>query len=179
MSRASKYVEWCIRKAKKESEECVKLGKRIKHRGLLKINSNIEESKKHIKKAEHDFSAVSKFNKGGYSDWSITAGFYCIYHCFLAIAIKFGYESKNQICTIALIESLQNEGKIKINKEIIELMKYEEEQNIHEESIIEAREEYSYGIDLEIKDNKYLDKVEKLCQEMIDATKDIAYESRQ
>ena len=66
MSRASKYVEWCIKKAKKESEECVKLGKRIKHRGLLKINSNIEESKKHIKKAEHDFSAVSNFNKGGF-----------------------------------------------------------------------------------------------------------------
>jgi len=58
-------------------------------------------------------------------------------------------------------------------------MKYEEEQNIHEESIIEAREEYSYGIDLEIKDNKYLDKIRTLCQEMIDVAKEIIYDARQ
>ena len=53
MSQASKHVEWCINKAKKEVEECKKLGKRIKHRGLLKIEPNIEEAKRHIKKAEH------------------------------------------------------------------------------------------------------------------------------
>ena len=58
-------------------------------------------------------------------------------------------------------------------------MKYEEEENIHEESIIEAREEYSYGLDLEIKDDKYLDKIEKLCREMIDTTKGSISEARQ
>lgn len=35
MSQASKYVQWCLHKAKKEIEECKKLGKRAKHRGLL------------------------------------------------------------------------------------------------------------------------------------------------
>ncbi len=38
MSQASKQVEWCLSKAKKEIEECKKLGKRAKHRGLLKIS---------------------------------------------------------------------------------------------------------------------------------------------
>ena len=178
-SQIFKHLEWCMRKAEKEIEECKKQKKKVRHRGLIKIEPNQKLAAAHIEKAIHNLKLLNFLRENGFSDWSVTAGFYSMYHCFLAIAIKFGYESKNQICTIALIESLQNEGKIKINKEIIELMKYEEEQNIHEESIIEAREEYSYGIDLEIKDNKYLDKVEKLCQEMIDATKDIAYESRQ
>ena len=42
MSQASKHVEWCLNKAKKEIEECKKLGKRQKHRGLLKTNPNID-----------------------------------------------------------------------------------------------------------------------------------------
>jgi len=45
MSQASKHVEWCLNKAKKEIEECKKLGKRVKHRGLLKNDPNIDEAK--------------------------------------------------------------------------------------------------------------------------------------
>ena len=175
MSRASKYVEWCIKKAKKESEECVKLGKRIKHRGLLKINSNIEESKKHIKKAEHDFSAVSKFNKGGYSDWSITAGFYCIYHCFLAIAIKFGYESKNQACTVALIEYLKESNKINIDNKFIEMLKYHDMEEIQKNVIIEEREFYIYGTETSVKDKTKINSLIKNCKEIIDLTKEIVF----
>ncbi len=174
-SQISKHLDWCIKKAEKEIEECKKQKKKIHHRGLSKIEPNQKLAVAHIEKAVHNLKLLNFLRENGFSDWSVTAGFYSIYHCFLAIAIKFGYESKNQTCTITLIESLQEDGKIKINKEIIELMKYEEEQSIHEESIIEAREEYSYGIDLEIKDKKYLDKIEKLCQEMIDTTKEIVY----
>src|SRR3990167_8583795 len=112
MPQASKHVKWCLNKAKKEIEECKKLGKRIKHRGLLNIELDIEGARKHIEKAEHNLNAISKFKEIGFSDWSIAAGFYSIYHCFLAIAIKFGYESRNQICTIALMELLKEEGKI-------------------------------------------------------------------
>lgn len=98
-----------------------------------------------------------------------------MYHCFLAIAVKFGYECKNQTCTIALIQSLQEEGKIKINPEIIEFMKYEEVENEHENSIIELREDYTYGVELEVKDEKHLNKIEKLCIEFIDSIKEIIY----
>ena len=93
MSQHTKQIEWCLKKAKKEINECKKQGKRLKHRGLLKINPNIEEAKKHLAKAEHNFNGVTKFKQIGFSDWSMSAGFYCIYHCFLAIAAKFGYES--------------------------------------------------------------------------------------
>ena len=45
MSQHTKQIEWCLKKAKKEINECKKQGKRLKHRGLLKINPNIEEAK--------------------------------------------------------------------------------------------------------------------------------------
>ena len=123
MPQASKHVKWCLNKAKKEIEECKKQGKGLKHRGLLKINPDIDEARKHIEKAEHNLNAISRFEEIGFSDWSIAAGFYSIYHCFLAIAVKFGYESRNQACTIALMELLKEEGKINIDAKFIDMLK--------------------------------------------------------
>ena len=68
MSQASKHVEWCINKAKKEIEECKKLGKRLKQRGLLKSDPDIDKAKKHLAKAEHNYSGIAKFNEIGFSD---------------------------------------------------------------------------------------------------------------
>ncbi len=66
MSQASKQVDWCINKAKKEIEECTKLGKRAKHRGLLKSSPDIEEAKKHLAKAEHNLRGITRFREIGY-----------------------------------------------------------------------------------------------------------------
>lgn len=123
MSQASKHVKWCLNKAEKEIEECKKLGKRLKHKGLLKIDPDIDKAKKHIEKAEHNLKAISRFKEIDFSDWSIAAGFYSIYHCFLAIAVKFGYESQNQTCTIALTEWLKEEGKIDIDAKFIDTLR--------------------------------------------------------
>ena len=84
MSQASDKVKWCLRKAEKELKEGTK------HRGLVKAEANLIEARKHILKAEHNLSAIEYFNKGNYSDWSMSAVFYCVYHCFLAMASKFG-----------------------------------------------------------------------------------------
>ena len=119
MSQASKQVEWCLNKARKEIEECNKLGKRPKHRGLLRENPNIEEAKKHLAKAEHNLDGITKFREINFSDWSMSAGFYCIYHCFLAIASAFGYESANQTCTIALMRFLKENKKIQLDEKFI------------------------------------------------------------
>ena|SRR3989344_4132171 len=126
MSQASKYIEWCLNKAKKEIEECKKQGKRVKHRGLLKGSPNIEEAKKHLSKAEHNLLGMTRFKEIGFSDWSMSAGFYCIYHCFLAVASKFGYESSNQTCTISLMKYLKEEKLIDIDEKFIDLLEYEE-----------------------------------------------------
>ena len=175
-SQASKHLDWCLNKAKKEIEERKKQKKKIRHRGLIKIEPDKKLALGHLQKARHNLEVFQLLRKNGFSDWSITAGFYALYHCFLAIAAKYGYESKNQTCTIALIENLQEQGKISINPDIVNFMKYNEEENHHEESIIELRESYTYGVDLEVGDKEQLNKIEKLCVEFIDFTKNIIYE---
>ena len=174
MSQHTKQIEWCLKKAKKEIDECKKQGKRLKHRGLLKINSNIEGAKKHLAKAEHNFNGVTKFKQIGFSDWSMSAGFYCIYHCFLAIAVKFGYESGNQTCTISLIRHLKEQKKIDFDEKFIELLEYEEFENV-EESFIDLREDYTYGVKISVEDEAKINELKKICKELIDITKQIIY----
>src|SRR3989344_5772634 len=169
MSQASKYVHWCLTKAQKEIEDCKKLGKRQKHRGLLKTDPDIEEAKKHLAKAEHNLEGITKFKEIEFSDWSMSAGFYCIYHCFLAIAATFGYESANQTCTISLMRFLKEENKITLDEKFIELLEYKE----MDDSVIDLREDYTYGVTISVKDEAKLDELKRTCKEMIDITKEI------
>lgn len=176
MPQASKHVKWCLNKAKKEIEECKKLGKRLKHRGLLKINPNIDEARKHIGKAEHNLNAISRFKEIGFSDWSIAAGFYSIYHCFLAIAVKFGYESRNQTCTIALMELLKEENKINIDAKFIDMLKSADIEEMQENKVIEMREDYTYGVEISVEDETKIKDLVKACKELVDIAKDIVFE---
>ena len=173
--QVSKRLDWCLNKATREVEECKKQKKKVRYRGLLKIEPDNKLAFGHLEKAKHNLEVFRLLRKNKFSDWSITAGFYTLYHCFLAIAIKYGYESKNQTCTIALIEILQEQGKISINQDIIDFMKYNEEENNHEDSIIELREDYTYGIDIEVNNKEQLERIENLCVEFIDSTKEIVY----
>ena len=174
MSQHSKQVEWCLKKAKKEIEECKKQNNRIKHRGLLKVKPNIEEAKKHLAKAEHNFEGIIKFKQIGFSDWSMSAGFYCIYHCFLAIAAKFGYESGNQTCTISLMRYFKEENKIDLDEKFIELLEHEKIEKT-EESFIDLREDYTYGVQISVEDEAKINELKKSCKECIDVTKQIIY----
>src|SRR3989338_1151233 len=169
MPQAENKVKWCLDKAKREIEEG------LKHRGLVKIEADLNEAKKHIKKAEHNFKAVVILQKSGFSDWSVSAVFYTIYHCFLGIIAKFGYESRNQECTIALIEHLKQQEKIKLSFEIVEALKSVENEERHEKSAIELRENFQYGTETKI-DDKHLTELKHLCQKAIEETKKIIYD---
>lgn len=173
MSQASKQLDWCLHKAQKEIEECRRLGKKPKHRGLLKVNPDSEQALDHIAKAEHVLHATEYLIKGDFSDVSTGTLFYSMYHCFLAIAIKFGYESGNQTCTISLIEYLKDEGKIELDSKYIDLFKYEEVE-AEEESIIDMRENLTYGTSIEANKRK-LEEIIQLCKTLIDQTKAIVH----
>ncbi|MBI2112535.1 hypothetical protein HYT52_03305 [Candidatus Woesearchaeota archaeon] len=123
MSHAKNKVEWCLNKAKRELQE----GK--KHRGLVKVNSNLEKARDHLAKAERNLKATLYFQKGGFTDWCSSSLFYVIYHCFLAILAKFGYETRNQECTFALIVSLIEDKKITIDLEVARISKTYPRQN--------------------------------------------------
>lgn len=96
-------------------KRCIAEGERGKerHKGLRKISPNTETAKAHLTKAIHNFEAMKRFHELGYSDWSVSAAFYTLYHGLLAILVQRGYESRNQSCTFALIEDFINKGEVK------------------------------------------------------------------
>ena len=166
MSHAENKVDWCLKKAEKELKEGEK------HRGLVKIKPSIEKAKQHIKKAEHYLKATDYLKKGNFSDISTSTVFYSMYHCLLAIAVKFGYESRNQECTFALINSLIEVGKIELKKELLDKIANLDVESAKEDTSIEIREQYQYGTEISIKDNLYKELFE-LAQRVISRTKEI------
>ena len=82
------------------------------------------------------------------------------------------YESRNQTCTVALIEWLIEENKIKLDKAFVELLKSDDESH----KVISIREEYTYGIGIRVQDEKRIEELIDMCKELIDETKNILFE---
>lgn len=136
---------------------------------------NKEKAKEHILKAEHYLRATEYLNNGNFSDISTSTIFYSMYHCLLAIAVKFGYESRNQECTFALVLSLSEDKKINFDKPLLDkIATLDAKENINTST--EIREQYQYGTSLSIKDNKLYQELFSLAQEVISKTKVILEE---
>ncbi|MDO8517390.1 MAG: HEPN domain-containing protein [Nanoarchaeota archaeon] len=168
MSPAKNKLSWCLQKAEKE------LKNNEKPRGLVIVKPDRNQALEHIKKAEHNLKGGIDFSKIGYSDWSASAFFYSMYQCLLAIAAKFGYESGNQECTFALIESLIEDKKISLDKKLLDKISSLEIQKETSTST-EIREEYQYGTKLSLNENLYKELLE-LSQKILSQTKEIIEE---
>lgn len=142
----------------KQLEDCLRSGKKgSRHKGLIKTGPDMKRAIAHLKKAEHNRDAMVYFYQSKrFSDWSASAGFYCVYHCCLAILAKFGYESRSQNCTFLLIESLISEGKI-MNITLNELKEIRDpEQSLQSsEKIVDIRESMQYGIRMSLRDQEF------------------------
>jgi len=164
MTHAENKVEWCLKKAKNE------LHADGKHRGLVSVTPDIVRAMRHIAKAEHYLTASNYLHGGNFSDISASTLFYSVYHCFLAIALKFGYESRNQECTFALITKLIADNKIDFDPQmLVKIVSFDSEQ---EKTILQLREQYQYGVDLTIQDNLYQELLH-LAQDVLLKTKTI------
>ena len=168
MSHAKNKLNWCLRKAEKE----LKQGK--KNRGIINIKPDMKKAKEHIIKAEHYLKATDYLKKGNFSDISTSTVFYSMYHCLLAIAAKFGYESGNQECTFALISTLIEEGKINFEQSLLDRISQLEITDT--QTSVEIREQYQYGTSLSIKDDGLYDRLFSLAQEVLSKTKIIIEE---
>lgn len=164
MTHAKNKVDWCLKKAERELKE------QEKHRGLVKIKPDINKARAHIRKAEHYLKATDYLKKGNFSDISTSTVFYSMYHSLLAIAAKFGYESRNQECTFALILSLIEDKEIDLKRELLERIASLDVEESKENTTVEVREQYQYGTSLSIKDNLYAELFE-LAKEVISAAK--------
>ena len=165
MNHVKNKVEWCLRKAEKELKES------DKHRGLVKIDPDIKQAEEYIKKAQRYILATEYNKKGGYSDVSATTIFFSLYHSLLAIIAKFGYESRNQECTFAVVYSLIEDGKIDFDKETlngIASMEPKEEK----ETSVEVRERFQYGTEFEMEEKLYNNLV-KLAKEVLSKAREI------
>lgn len=163
MPKAENKVTWCLNQAKKQLAE----GK--KHRGLVKAMPDNKLAEGHIGKAEHNLEFFLLARKNGFYDWAINVGFYVTYHCCLAVIAKFGYESRNQDCTLAVIESLIEEGKIgKDFQQYVDAIS----PDLGEDKIIPMREKYQYTPIVDI-DKQKVEELLDLCQDMLKDTKGI------
>lgn len=167
MSHAKNKVEWCLNKAKRELQE----GK--KHRGLIKVEADIERAREHLAKAERNFKVTLYLRKGGYSDWCSSSLFYTIYHCFLSILAKYGYETRNQECTFALIASLIEDKKITISREDLEKVTALNITETQEspETAVSIREDYQYSTKVSLENKEYQELLE-LAKRILDKTKE-------
>ncbi len=166
MSQAENKVKWCLKKAERE------LAEGMKHRGLIKVEPNLEKARDHVNKAEHNLKATLYLQQGGYSDWCSSTLFYTIYHSLLAIMAKHGYETRNQVCTFALIESFIEDGLIDITieelKQVAELDVKEAQQNPN--TAVNIREESQYSTALSLGEER-LQRVFELAKNILHRTK--------
>ena len=162
MSQVRNKVEWCLRKAGRELKDS------DKHRGLVKIKVDTARAKEHIGKAEHYLKATAYLKMGKFSDISASTIFYSMYHCLLAIAVKFGYESRNQECTFALIFHLIEVGEIKFEKDVLNRIASLDVKEAHEK-VVDIREHYQYGTELSMEDDLYEELIELAKQTMAEA----------
>src|SRR3989339_611765 len=125
-------------------KKCFEEGEKGKerHKGLRQVKISREMIDDHLKKAGHNLNAITDFKDIGYSDWSASAAFYALYHCLLALLIKFGYQSRNQTCTFAFVEDLIAQGKISLRlEELKEIFDKDVTEDIaHSEKILDIRE---------------------------------------
>ena len=170
MTQAGNKVQWCFAKAEKELKE----GK--KHRGLVKIKPNVVLAKEHLRKADHYLEATIYLKQGNFSDISASTVFYAMYHSLLAIAAKFGYESRNQECSFALIYTLIEEKKISMNQNILQRIASLKVEDAHENESLHIRELYQYGTALSIDNENLFQELFALAQEVIGIGKEIIEE---
>ena len=167
MPKAKNMVKWCLNKARAE------IAKGEAHRGLVKIKPDKELALDYIKKAEHNLDAFLYNKDGGFYDWTISIGFYVMYHCCLAVISKFGYESRNQECTLALIESLIEDKKLDEDfVKYLEAIKSAAKDKKEEEQIQKMREKYQYTPIIDI-DIQKVEELLSLCQDMLKETKGV------
>lgn len=164
MPQLENKLKWCLNKGKE--------GK--KHRGLRRIQPDVIKAQRHIYKATHNLNAMRYFINGNYSDWAVSAAFYSMYHCLLAILAKHGYESRNQECTFAAVESLIKEKEMDLDmkwlKKIADI-----NDGADSDTVISLREEFQYGTEIKV-DNKRLKGLLDDARELIGITKEIIRE---
>ncbi len=146
MSQIDEHLKWCLKDLRR----------------LIKTKPNIVLAQKHVKKSEYNYGVVQSLEKLKKYDWALNIGFYSIYHCFLALLAKYGYESRNQVCTITVLLTLINEKKLDLDKDLVtQFDSLDTEKDIINPTVRESREISTYGIETSV-DLQQLKRIKEL-----------------
>ena len=146
MPQIDEHLKWCLKDPKR----------------LIKTKSDLGLAQKHVKKSEYNYEVVQTLERLKIYDWAFNVGFYAIYHCFLAILAKYGYESRNQACTITVLLTLINDKKLDLDKDLVtQFDALDVEKNITNPTVRESRELSTYGVETSI-DLQQLKKIKEL-----------------
>ena len=145
MPRIDEHLKWCLKDSRR----------------LIKTKTDPDLARKHIKRSEYNYGIMQTLERLKIYDWAFNVGFYAVYHCFLAILAKHGYESRNQACTITVLITLINEKKLDLNKDLITQFDTLDAENITNPTIRESRELFTYGVETSI-DLQQLKKLKEL-----------------
>jgi len=146
MPQIDNHLKWCLKD----------------QRRLVKTKPDMELAQKHVKKSEYNYGVVMALERLKIYDWALNIGFYSIYHCFLAILAKYGYESRNQTCTISVLLNLINEKKLDLDQDLVaQFDTFEVEKSATNPTVRESREVSTYGVETSI-DLQQLKRVKEL-----------------
>ena len=146
MPQINEHLKWCLKD----------------QRRLIQTKPDKDLAQKHIKKSEYNYDVLLSLEKLKKYDWALNVGFYSLYHCFLALLAKYGYESKNQSCTITVLLMLIREKKLDLDKDFISHFDtLDVEKNIANPTVRESREISTYGVETSI-DLDQLKKIKEL-----------------
>lgn len=154
MVRVDNSFKWCLERGNKGGD---------KHTGLRKIEPDKIESENQLKKAKSDLETMKYLYDGNKTDWVASSAFYAMYHALLAILSNLGYESRNQECTIIVIENLISEGIIDLELKYVEMIRGMQ----NNQDARSIREEMQYG------SKTSMDK--KRCEVLMKQARDFVY----
>lgn len=146
MPQIDNHLKWCLKDTRR----------------LVKVKPDLDLAQKHIKKSEYNYGVLQTLERLKIYDWALNVGFYAIYHCFLALLAKYGYQSKNQACTITVLLTLINEKKLELEKDLVtQFDTLDVEENLASPTIRMEREVSTYGVETSI-DLEQLKKIKEL-----------------
>jgi uncharacterized protein (UPF0332 family) len=135
MPQIENHLEWCLKDPRR----------------LAKKKPDKNLAQKHLHKSEYNYSVAQKLEGWQIYDWALNVGFYAIYHCFLAILAKYGYQSRNQSCTITVLLSLIEQNKLDLDKDIVlQFDTLDVEENMANPTVRINRELSTYGVETSI-----------------------------
>ena len=146
MPQIDNHLKWCLKDSRR----------------LIKEKPDLDLAQKHLEKSKYNYSIVQTLERLKIYDWALNVGFYAIYHCFLGILWKYGYNSKNQSCTITVLLKLIEDKKLNLDKDIVsQFDTLDVEENLTNPTVRREREISTYGIETSI-DLEQLKKIKEL-----------------